>query len=360
MKRRIDVLDGLRGLAVLIVFLSHTSGRGQSITPFLKFNGIGHIGVYLFFTLSAFLLSIGILSKPFSFNGVKAFFIKRLLRIAPLYYLVVSGVFFIQIIYDSYSPKYLHVSNGFKGYFEHLYFIRGDGIFWSIVSEIQFYFIVPIIGWFLIRFKQRAVFVLLLMAFLNFVLYLLRHANIIDYLYYFSPNTLQRGTFIDVFIPGLIAAYLVQFKKEFLKKNKALIHLIANFLLFFGGLLTLVLVSENFLGFNRPFYHFRFLSLLFAISFSLIIISLYMNNNFLNLLFKNSLLQLIGKIGFSFYLIHMAVLEIVNKVSLHNSLKFFISFTLLVIFSFISYNIIEKPSIRLSYRILKKLKLERY
>ena len=356
MKRRIDVLDGLRGLAVLIVFLSHTSGRGQSITPFLKFNGIGHIGVYLFFTLSAFLLSIGILSKPFSFNGVKAFFIKRLLRIAPLYYLVVSGVFFIQIIYDSYSPKYLHVSNGFKGYFEHLYFIRGDGIFWSIVSEIQFYFIVPIIGWFLIRFKQRAVFVLLLMAFLNFVLYLLKHGNIIDYLYYFSPNTLQRGTFIDVFIPGLIAAYLVQFKKEFLKKNKASIHLIANFLLFFGGLLTLALVSENFLGFNRPFYHFRFLSLLFAISFSLIIISLYMNNNFLNLLFKNSLLQLIGKIGFSFYLIHMAVLEIVNKVSLHNSLKFFISFTLLVIFSFISYNIIEKPSIRLSYRILKKLK----
>jgi len=360
LKRRIDVLDGLRGLAVLIVFLSHTSGRGQSITPFLKFNGIGHIGVYLFFTLSAFLLSIGILSKPFSFNGVKAFFIKRLLRIAPLYYLVVSGVFFIQIIYDSYSPKYLHVSNGFKGYFEHLYFIRGDGIFWSIVSEIQFYFIVPIIGWFLIRFKQRAVFVLLLMAFLNFVLYLLKHGNIIDYLYYFSPNTLQRGTFIDVFIPGLIAAYLVQFKKEFLKKNKASIHLIANFLLFFGGLLTLALVSENFLGFNRPFYHFRFLSLLFAISFSLIIISLYMNNNFLNLLFKNSLLQLIGKIGFSFYLIHMVVLEIVNKVSLHNSLNFFISFTLLVIFSFILYNIIEKPSIRLSYRILKKLKLERY
>lgn len=312
----------------------------------------------MFFTLSAFLLSIGILSKPFSFNGVKAFFIKRLLRIAPLYYLVVSGVFFIQIIYDSYSPRYLHISNGFKGYLEHLYFIRGDGIFWSIVSEIQFYFVVPIIGWFLIRFKQRAVFVLFLIAFLNFILYIMKYANIIDYLHYFSPNTLQRGTFIDVFIPGLIAAYLVQSKEEFLKRNKVTIHLLANFLLLFGGLLTLVLVSENFLGFNRPFYHFRFLSLLFAMSFSLIIISLYMSNNFLNLLFKNSFLQLIGKIGFSFYLTHMAIFEIVNKISLHNSLKFFISFTLLVIVSFILYNTIEKPSIRLSYWIIKKLKLE--
>ena len=78
----------------------------------------------------------------------RLFLLKDYCVLPPLYYLVVSGVFFIQIIYDSYSPKYLHVSNGFKGYFEHLYFIRGDGIFWSIVSEIQFYFIVPIIGWF--------------------------------------------------------------------------------------------------------------------------------------------------------------------------------------------------------------------
>jgi hypothetical protein len=40
--------DGARGLAVLLVWLSHSSGRGQEIASWLSFLGLGHIGVMLF------------------------------------------------------------------------------------------------------------------------------------------------------------------------------------------------------------------------------------------------------------------------------------------------------------------------
>ncbi len=48
-------LDGLRGIAVLFVWMSHSSGRGQAL-GWLNLHGVGRLGVYLFFVLSAYLL----------------------------------------------------------------------------------------------------------------------------------------------------------------------------------------------------------------------------------------------------------------------------------------------------------------
>jgi len=46
--KHIVVLDGMRGLAVFFVFMSHTSGRGMALASWLNFHGIGLVGVYLF------------------------------------------------------------------------------------------------------------------------------------------------------------------------------------------------------------------------------------------------------------------------------------------------------------------------
>jgi len=53
---RLAALDGLRGVAVLFVLLSHTSPYFPSIHPAFNFKGAGKYGVYLFFLLSAYLL----------------------------------------------------------------------------------------------------------------------------------------------------------------------------------------------------------------------------------------------------------------------------------------------------------------
>lgn len=355
--KRIDVLDGLRGMAVMIVFLSHTAGRDQALSPILDFKGIGHIGVYLFFTLSAFLLGLGILSKPLNSKNIKAFFIKRSLRIIPLYYTVVTGVYLYQQYSDTYSPRYLYVSNGFKGYLEHLVFYRGDGIFWSIVSEIQFYLIVPILAWILLRLKRKGIYLLIGLAVINFILYLSKYAQLNDYILYISPNTLGRGTFIDIFLPGLIVAYFVVFQLNIIEKYSRRIHQLASILLIGGGLLTLILVSDNFLGFNQLFYEFRFFSLFFGVAFSLITLSMYIGNPWLNQFFRNRLLRLIGKVGFSFYLLHMVVFQIINTFDIASPIKFFISFVSILILSMTTFQIIEKNSINWSYRLINRLGL---
>ncbi|WP_397535366.1 acyltransferase family protein [Roseateles sp.] len=50
-------LEGLRGMAALMVIASHASGLGLDLIPGLSLTGIGKQGVYLFFALSAFLLT---------------------------------------------------------------------------------------------------------------------------------------------------------------------------------------------------------------------------------------------------------------------------------------------------------------
>jgi len=68
-------LDGLRGLAVLTVFFSHSSGFRQRPTPWTSFHGLGHIGVYLFFVLSGFLLAGSLLGERRA--DTRDFFIRR-------------------------------------------------------------------------------------------------------------------------------------------------------------------------------------------------------------------------------------------------------------------------------------------
>ena len=62
-KFQLDSLDGLRGLAALMVFLSHTSNEGIYFSSSFNFSGIGKSGVFLFFVLSSFLLTYPFVKK---------------------------------------------------------------------------------------------------------------------------------------------------------------------------------------------------------------------------------------------------------------------------------------------------------
>lgn len=359
MLKRLPELDGVRAIAVLFVFFSHTSGRDMSLHPSLNFAGIGHVGVYLFFCLSAFLISMRLFTEEFNAKSVKRFYTKRIFRILPLYYSVVIVVFSWQLISQQYDEHYLFVSHGWTGFFQHLFMYRGDGVFWSVVAEEQFYILVPLWVYLLLRFRWAAFVMFAGVALLNGVLYMCKNIHWplhIDWIKYITTNDRTSGNYLDIFITGITFVWIFVSYRPFFDKNKKVIIAVANILFISVSLLTLILVSESFLWFRQPFYDFRFLSLMYAFVFSLFLISVYLGNP-LNRILQWKWLCYIGLIGFSVYLLHMPVFAFVNTYfDLPSWARFFISSCLLLAVASLTYYFIEKPFIRISYQLINKFK----
>lgn len=142
-------LDGLRTLAVLMVIVSHWY-RGSKI-PILYYGGA--MGVGLFFVLSGFLITHILLSQQELFQSggsnikskiLKTFYIRRTLRIFPIYYLyvivlVILGAGQVREVWlwlFTYTYNFQLFLTGIwhSGYIEHL---------WSLAIEEQYYLIWP-------------------------------------------------------------------------------------------------------------------------------------------------------------------------------------------------------------------------
>ena len=88
---QINALDGVRGLAVLFVLFSHAANINLVIWPNLRIsgNGSGQFGVYLFFSLSAFLITRGLIRKDNEALKHPAlwvdYFVRRIFRVFPLF-----------------------------------------------------------------------------------------------------------------------------------------------------------------------------------------------------------------------------------------------------------------------------------
>ncbi|MCK6640147.1 MAG: acyltransferase [Bacteroidia bacterium] len=358
--KRSAAIDGVRGIAVLTVFFSHTSGRGIHLHGILNFQGIGHVGVYLFFALSAYLLGKRLFTEGIDRKSVARFYIKRLLRIIPLYYTVLAGVFTYQLVTGNVALRYLHITNGFTGLFQHLIFYRGDGVFWSVVAEEQFYILVPLWVFLILRYTKYAVPLFAAAALLNFTLYLCHYTDFpfnTDAIRYLTTNDRESGNYIDIFIGALLLTYCSVRYKGWLERNSKLVSMVSSSLFVILYAATVILVSKQFLIFNEVFYKFRYLSLVFSLVFSLFIISVE-HGNILNPLLSNRFLGKWGEYGFSVYLLHFGVFAVVNTLSLQPWLKFIVAFVFLFFVAKLSYFLIEKPSIRLSYKLIDRFGLK--
>lgn len=122
--------DGIRGLAVLIVLTQHLSAiLFPSTAPYIY--GLGKYGVWLFFVLSAFLLSYKFHLKGYNKIELISYCIGRTIRIIPLFSLAV-----IIYCYAGYYPidKIPNV----------LMFDIGFYHMWTIPVEFKFYFALPL------------------------------------------------------------------------------------------------------------------------------------------------------------------------------------------------------------------------
>ena len=142
----IKQLDGFRFVAITSVVISHFISA-EIVNRF----PLGY-GVMFFFVLSSFLITrILLLTKRLNeidsnwrFFSLRQFYIRRFLRIFPVYYLLILFMFVINwapvreiILYLLTYTTNFKIGSGFDaGYFDHL---------WSLAVEEQFYIFFPFI-----------------------------------------------------------------------------------------------------------------------------------------------------------------------------------------------------------------------
>lgn len=161
---RMPALDGVRGLAVLLVLFCHATMLndvpGAAGKLYLALARISWAGVDLFFVLSGFLIT-GILfdakGKP---NFFRNFYARRTVRIFPLYYaFILIALFVIPRFLPSLDkefverppsswPYWLYVSNFYQTFHptHHIVFVS-----WSLAIEEQFYLVWPLVVFFASR-----------------------------------------------------------------------------------------------------------------------------------------------------------------------------------------------------------------
>ena len=167
----IPALDGLRGLAALMVMVFHFQfpAMHNSVAQLAadRFRTLGQTGVDLFFVLSGFLITGILLDAKGGPNFLRNFYMRRVLRIFPLYYGTLLVYFFVwplilRSIFDgrSFLIYGLYLQSLMPGEGQAFGIrVQGPGHFWSLAVEEHFYLIWPMLVYFLSGWRLRVALV---------------------------------------------------------------------------------------------------------------------------------------------------------------------------------------------------------
>jgi len=210
--KRLIELDGVRGLAILLVLAFHFQAFAGDRMARLRFLGdwasIGWCGVDLFFALSGFLIT-GILLDSADSANLLHFYARRALRILPLYYLAITLYFVAGAATGRSVPwpdqiwYWAHLSNWQTAYAPLTY--PAISHFWSLAIEEQFYFIWPLVVW---RVSRRRLVILGVAGILGSLF--IRNLPVFQAVGLTYPNVLYRLTpfRIDALLTGAVAALI--------------------------------------------------------------------------------------------------------------------------------------------------------
>ncbi|MBS1917787.1 MAG: acyltransferase [Bacteroidetes bacterium] len=334
----------MRAFAVFMVILSHWFSPNHIVN---KYTLNGTLGVTLFYVLSGFLIT-GILlrSKSRIENGLpvkrafKVFYIRRFLRIFPVYYLVlfILLIFGIADITKSFWWHFFYCSNF---YYWRLGHTGPTFHFWSLSVEEQFYLIWPAIILFAGKQKLPLLFFAGIIIAMAFRFFMTEPGNLMGR--FLMPGSL------DSFCLGALIMYGKQEKTKwyvFLKKNEN-ISLGISFAVFAFVQVYQYKAASHF--FYMTFF-FSLSSLVFAIWIDKVADGV---ESFpLRYIFSNKVVLYLGKISYGIYIIHMFIpyfygmhLPKITESNLYliNFLRLVVTLTL----ASLSWYLFEKPILNL-------------
>ena len=319
---RVRELDFLRGIALILVICTHTIGYFPSKFKEVNFFlGLGRFGVQLFFVISAFTMTM--LAQNKSEYTVSGFYIKRFLRLFPLFLFAAVAYYPTQILPNYWNPNGLK----FWQFIISIFFLQGflpntinstvpGG--WSISNEANFYFFFPYIKKIVDKKKY-----LLIIIFSS--LYFISHP-FINYIFSKYPDYLVNNYFymfflnqINVFIYGVFL-YNNLYNPRYKIKNDII------FYISYLGILSFL--SYLLKDYNHLITNF------IGIVFSLM---LYLNLKYFKLRYRA--IEIIGNVTYTGYIIHFGILIILQKIY---NFEFLYAFPIVLFFTII-ISIFLKP-----------------
>lgn len=330
MNNKTDWLTSLRGIACLIVVGVHILASIPEVG--LNVSGCGKIGVWLFFILSALLLTLQwIKEDKVNIKNVLKFYIKRFFRIYPCYIIVLLCAVIIGYFEDS------------KCLFTHLFLLEGKGHFWTIPVEFIFYLIIPAIVVLLKKIKRTKLKILCLVVlgivFENFFPFFLCPENSTCLVWY-----------MPVFLMGMILAYFFKYYEN--NPFKTIKGDIVFVTMVFAMILSIPFFRK--LIFNiEPDGYLQNKFLFFGLIWSVSVIAIQNSKFIKDYLNKSKIFIKLGNISFPIYLVHYILIAKIKFSS--QLLNIAIVITLSIILSVILNKLIEGPMIKMSKKIIKKI-----
>lgn len=315
---------------------------------------LGGIGVYFFFVLSGFLITFLLLEEKniTSTISIRNFYIRRILRIWPLYYLILLIGFFLLPNFTEIKINYLdsqfqanfykmlflymlmlpNVSMALYGHVPHI------GHLWTIGVEEQFYILWPLI---IKRIKTRSLLIFFIL-FLGIIV-LVKSAFLIIYINYKNSYLVPIKEFLAAFkiecmTIGAIGAYLYWSKNKILKLvYHPMIHILS-------WIIIPVLIFFTPSGLQDGNH------LIYSLAFITIILNVSTNKkSFLKL--ELPILNHLGKISYGIYMYHFMIIPIIiytlrkNNIYINslqgNILLYTFTFIFSILIANLSYNYFE-------------------
>ena len=349
----IKQLDSLRAIAVLLVIISHWIHNVEVIDR----TKMGEVGVNVFFVLSGFLISKILLDNTIKSEQLnipkslllKNFYIRRSLRIFPIYYLVILLLF----IFSKFSGTDIKASFiYFATYTSNFHFFNiqaWDGMIshlWSLAVEEQFYLIWP---WIILFVNKKYILPVIICFILIGVAGQYLTSDI-------KMSSVLTFNCFDAFGLGALLSWQITYASDKLKK-------------FFqvSSFFTAVSIFFYVLGIMQKGWFF--IPLRTCISFITLWIITYIilyrdtNKLYFRFIFDNNILIFLGKISYGLYLYHNIIPSTLNARILNKYLNpllpdilskkyllgvmFVENAIMLIIIAWFSYILIEKPFLNL-------------
>lgn len=351
--QRFDTLDGLRGLAAILVAIHHSfffywyakTGKwsidyigGGHLQVLVDYLGKGSVSI--FFMITAFLFWGKILCKADKVDWI-GFYIKRFFRIVPLYVIVVfAALLYVLINIKSKFELFPYVRDTF-------YWLTFDffgtpningfplsksivaGVFWTLSFEWMFYFMLPVLSVFAVSKKSSAFIICMMFVVSAFI---------------FGFNIgIRLWTQIHIlcFITGAACAHLYRFHPDIISKLKS-------------PAFSVIAVTS--LGicvyvFDAPYSHIPTI----FIGLTFLIVSC--GNSIFGLL-KLRVMKMLGAISFSVYLLHGITYTVLFSPLIKSGVTFqaaiAITIPAIIALSTVSYLFIEKKFISKGQAITEK------